>query len=289
MAAVTVDLLVYPLDTIKTRYQSPVHRHLPLFRGLYQGLAPAVLATIPSSGLFFSVYEGVHGILPSSSAGVAAPLSNSVASACAEACSCLILTPAEVVKQNAQVLQRSSSGGGGSGGGSGSRGSRMAQCSVVRAFRSIRTWRDLWTGYGVLVARNVPYTALQMPLFELLKPRLLPRAAAGSSDVSVPETVLWAGIAAGSSGSVAALATTPIDVVKTRVMLSAGRARAQRKGVRAVVKDVLRDEGFFCGLWRGGAMRCLWTFVGSGLFLGTYEGGRRWLASRRGESCELAI
>ena len=282
MAAVTVDLLVYPLDTIKTRYQSPEHRHLPLFRGLYQGLAPAVLATIPSSGLFFSVYEGVRGILPSSSAGLAAPLSNSVASACAEACSCLILTPAEVVKQNAQVLQRSSSS-------SSSSSSRVAQYSVVRAFRSIRTWRDLWTGYGVLVARNLPYTALQMPLFELLKPRLLPSAPAGSSGVSVPQTVLWAGIAAGSSGSVAALATTPIDVVKTHMMLSAGRARAQRKGVRAVVKDVLRDEGFFHGLWRGGAMRCLWTFIGSGLFLGTYEGGRRWLASRRGESRELAI
>ena len=287
MAAVTVDLLVYPLDTIKTRFQSPAHRHLPLFRGLYQGLAPAVLATIPSSGLFFSVYEGVRGILPSSSAGVAAPLSNSAASACAEACSCLILTPAEVIKQNAQVLERTSSSSSNGSGSSGSRGSRTGQSSVVRAFRSIRTWRDLWTGYGALVARNLPYTALQMPLFELLKPRLLPRAPADGG-ASVPETVLWAGIAAGSSGSVAALVTTPIDVVKTRVMLSAGRPRAKRMGVSAVVKDVLRDEGFFRGLWRGGGLRCLWTFIGSGLFLGTYEGGRLWLAGRRGESRELA-
>ncbi len=58
-AAFTVDLLVYPLDTIKTRIQSPNYKSLyinssngainrSLFRGLYQGIGSVVLATIPS-------------------------------------------------------------------------------------------------------------------------------------------------------------------------------------------------------------------------------------------------
>jgi hypothetical protein len=58
-AAFTVDLLVYPLDTIKTRIQSPDYTRLytnastkginrSLFRGLYQGIGSVVIATLPS-------------------------------------------------------------------------------------------------------------------------------------------------------------------------------------------------------------------------------------------------
>ena len=58
-AAFSVDLLVYPLDTIKTRIQSPDYKRLytnastnavnrSLFRGLYQGIGSVILATVPS-------------------------------------------------------------------------------------------------------------------------------------------------------------------------------------------------------------------------------------------------
>ena len=60
LAAFTVDFVVYPLDTLKTRIQSPRYRELyidaatgavkrgVLFRGLYQGIWSVVIATIPS-------------------------------------------------------------------------------------------------------------------------------------------------------------------------------------------------------------------------------------------------
>ena len=59
-AAFTVDLLVYPLDTLKTRLQSPDYSRLylnasktainkaALFRGLYQGVGSVIIATLPS-------------------------------------------------------------------------------------------------------------------------------------------------------------------------------------------------------------------------------------------------
>ena len=59
-AAFSVDLLVYPLDTLKTRIQSPEYRQRyvvqgsdsirtsALFRGLYQGMGSVILATLPS-------------------------------------------------------------------------------------------------------------------------------------------------------------------------------------------------------------------------------------------------
>lgn len=57
MAAFTVDVLVYPLDTLKTRYQSqdfaktygPTSSNKALApRGLYQGIGSVVLATLPA-------------------------------------------------------------------------------------------------------------------------------------------------------------------------------------------------------------------------------------------------
>ena len=62
-AAFSVDILVYPLDTLKTRLQSPDYRRRYLanasstrsllakpamYRGLYQGVSSAIIATLPS-------------------------------------------------------------------------------------------------------------------------------------------------------------------------------------------------------------------------------------------------
>lgn len=60
IAAFTVDFVIYPLDTLKTRIQSPRYKQLYtdaatgavqrklVFRGLYQGIWSVVIATIPS-------------------------------------------------------------------------------------------------------------------------------------------------------------------------------------------------------------------------------------------------
>ncbi|RPA91083.1 mitochondrial carrier [Choiromyces venosus 120613-1] len=157
----------------------------------------------------------------------------------------------------------------------------------IRAFQRIGV-RNLWRGYGTLVGRNLPFTAMQFPVFEALKKRLIPVGSRGVKDVAV-----GAGLSAGIAGSIAAVLTTPIDVVKTRVMLSAGvkdttkleeviEAKKQGRGssVKDVVREVVKEEGFK-GFWRGGALRGVWALVGSGLYLGSYEGAKVWLRNRR--------
>ena len=111
-------------------------------------------------------------------------------------------------------------------------------------------------------------------------------------------------VSAGSAGSVAALITTPVDVVKTRISdtgeTSEGQTKKQveksrsqeqslqefaskkgvtQKGSLTVVREVMAESGIK-GLFKGGALRAAWTALGSGLYLGVYESGRVFLGNR---------
>lgn len=239
------------------------------------------------ASLFFLTYESTKSGLDSSlSPSVPRPAIHSAASAIAELASCAILTPAEVVKQNAQVLQQSSK-------------SNHNRSSSLEALQMI--WRSeggasrrFWAGYTALAARNLPFTALQFPLFELFRgyvwkwreadsARLRRDNEAGKDNAasSLLEIGLVTGVSAAMAGSLAALITSPMDFVKTKMMLlgadSSGSPKKSKKlGGLEVAKLVLRERGIL-GLFRGAALRVSWTALGSGLYLGSYEMAKIWL------------
>lgn len=141
------------------------------------------------------------------------------------------------------------------------------------------------------MGRNLPTTALQFPLFEYIRSHLIDKwrtrkhktSHTQSQSDRLIERAGLTGISAAMSGSVAAVVTTPVDVVKTRVMLSAdGRRTKSGNGTYAVGRDILTNEGVR-GLFRGGLIRAGWTAVALGLYLGLYEGGRFYLENRRRE------
>lgn len=182
------------------------------------------------------------------------------------------------------------------------------------------------TGYSALVARNLPFTAMQFPIFEAVRRFLWDRRDRKSSDSTVKdgsggvgggerkiekgaltrgllETGQVNGLSAAISGAIAAVVTTPMDVVKTRMMLSAGEERKRgeeeatnknksaaaaaqgQKGTTSqphamsgtqVARLVYKETGIQ-GLFRGGLLRAGWTAIGSGLYLGTYEVAKVWL------------
>lgn len=236
------------------------------------------------------------------------PVIHAAASSLAELVSCAILTPAEVIKQNAQMV---------STGPSSSSASTNATVATLRRFRSNPL--ALWRGYASLAGRNLPFTALQFPLFERLKQGIKQwRDEQGKTRGTIVESGIITAVSAGSAGAVAAVITTPVDVLKTRVMLSAAdgdgdgkeknggsgkgqgkgkaglvdalgesvqKARGGQKGMWQTTQEIVQEQGYK-GLWRGGALRAVWTFVGAGLYLGAYESGRVYLAARRGEKID---
>ena len=242
------------------------------------------------------------------------PFAHSVASSSGELVSCFILTPAEVLKQNAQMVSRKQNPH--------TRNRIFDGNATIQAFRKFNSPTQLWRGYTALAGRNLPFTAMQFPMFEHLRTSIHKyRQRSGNSTGSLWETGTVTAVSAGSAGAVAAVITTPIDVVKTRIMLSAAdsdqprgedqkkiikeiqaqgkdakaevekaqqAARGGRAGGVAVGKEILRTEGMK-GLFRGGALRGLWTALGSGLYLGVYESGRRYLEGRRTQAGEAPL
>ncbi|KAI0380587.1 mitochondrial carrier [Hypomontagnella monticulosa] len=319
-AAFIVDLIIYPLDTLKTRQQSRdflatfadphTKTKLPsrqLFQGLYQGLGIVILATLPAAGTFFTTYEAVKSFLSrhGTPLGLPQPLVHSGASAIAECASCLVLTPSEVIKQNAQMLQRQHAGG--------SRRSASLEALMQLTRGGSGASRKLLSGYTALVARNLPFTSIQFPIFEFLRGRMWGRrdgtpgleagGAAQTPTRGLLETGVVTGTSAGLAGSFAAVVTTPMDVVKTRLMLTAGSDRDVKQGAHdrmpapqgtrrhnarggfAIAREVIAERGV-SGLFRGAVLRAVWTAVGSGLYLGTYEVAKVWLGRRKGVSYE---
>jgi solute carrier family 25 S-adenosylmethionine transporter 26 len=290
--------MIFPLDTLKTRLQSPAYQQTyrsasaiaskALRRNLYQGVGTVLLITVPSSGVFFTTYEGLKHVLGGSSwtaqGLLPLPAVHALSSCGAQLVNCAVVTPAEVLKQNAQMLAAKAPG-------RNPRDTRApsmsATMTVLRQLRHHPT--KLWRGYTALAARDIPFTALQFPAFEYMKRVLLARRsrAKGGRAVGVLEQSWIAAISAGVAGSAAAWLTTPLDVVKTRMMLEAGDGeRSQRagemirKGGRrsafAVGKDVLHREGLR-GMFRGGLIRAGVTILGNGLYMGCYEGAKLYL------------
>lgn len=200
--------------------------------------------------------------------------------------SCLVLAPAEVIKQNAQMLREDISRTGGH------------SSTSLRAWKQLAAKdapRRLFTGYTALIARNLPFTALQFPIFEHLRSRAWERRLDGRADRErgILETGLIAGGSAGSAGAVAAWVTTPSDVVKTRMMLTAGdsangktgsegRKMSEKRSSWVVTKQIYRERGLV-GFFRGGLFRSGWTALGSSLYLGTYDAAKLWLRRRKGK------
>ncbi|EST07801.2 Mitochondrial substrate/solute carrier [Kalmanozyma brasiliensis GHG001] len=381
LAAFTVDLLIYPLDTLKTRLQAPDYAtRFPsgrgLYGGLYQGVGSVIIATLPAAGLFFTTYEEAKSLLASSGSPLAnAPpaLSHMLASSTAELVSCLVLTPAEIIKQRAQVVNKQADRNASSSStkssaacpattaagaakevlqhaqpgepkaklaketvkhaadkvtrsappGSAASTARnvvldaqekLQQMSSQRPNRSALSpiASTFGRSYLALAGRNLPFTALQFPIYESLRERLGKwaglkagthkedggvddvrssedfRRQASQDETSVAAEFGKAGLVAGGSaaiaGSFAAVVTTPIDVAKTRIMLDTGADEAKKPlGVIATMKDIAVREGWKA-LMKGGALRGAWTALGAGVYLGSYEAGRLWWRDRQQRS-----
>jgi solute carrier family 25 (mitochondrial S-adenosylmethionine transporter), member 26 len=122
----------------------------------------------------------------------------------------------------------------------------------------------LYRGYGITLMREIPFAMIQFPIYESLK---VYWAQQKQVDTVHP---LEAAACGSFSGAIAAALTTPLDVVKTRLMLGADKDGRLYQGVGDVLTRTAKEGyGIF---WSGIQPRVMWISIGGFVFFGAYEG-----------------
>jgi solute carrier family 25 S-adenosylmethionine transporter 26 len=242
-------LAFFPIDTLKTRLQAKGGFFANGgWRGIYRGLGSCVVALAPLAALFFVTYDTMKR--RTAELGVAPAVLHMASALCGEVAACLVRVPAEVIKQRTQAGHRGVGGA-------------LLLWANLRWLLQDRagegTLRGLYRGWNTTIMREIPFTMIQFPLYEWLK-------AAWARRLGDQQLLLARGAICGSlAGAVAAAATTPLDVVKTRIML-----HRERVGVAELVRTMVREEGYSV-FWSGVGPRTMWIGAGGAIFLGCYE------------------
>ena len=172
------------------------------------------------------------------------------AASAGEVAACAVRVPTEVVKQRAQAVQYPSS-----------LSALMGILSQRSSIGLAGVWRELYRGWGITVMREVPFTVIQFPLWEALKSSYSSSSHTNTNQVSAGESAVFGSIA----GAIAAGVTTPLDVLKTRLMLAREKVPATQ-----MLGQILRESGpgaFFKGV----GPRVMWISIGGAVFLGSYQ------------------
>jgi len=246
-AGTSVDISLFPLDTIKTRMQSECgFWKSGGFRGVYSGLFSAAVGSAPTAALFFVSYESSKKMFNTMINNKKyEPVGHLIAASVGETLACLLRVPVEVVKQRTQSLKSATS---------------------IQSFRDTLSSEGLggfYRGFYSTVIREVPFSALQFSMWEYLK-------QCTSHYTEKPVTAFQSALCGAISGGIAAGLTTPLDVVKTRIILAEKGSDVAKSNVIFVMQKVKKENGIR-GLFAGIGPRVLWISIGGAIFLGVYE------------------
>ncbi|XP_022723829.1 mitochondrial carrier protein MTM1-like isoform X2 [Durio zibethinus] len=239
-AAFLSAIIVNPLDVVKEGFSR-------LWRGTNAGLALAV----PTVGIYLPCYDmfrnWMEGFTAQQMPG-ATPYVPLVAGSLARSLACVTCYPIELARTRMQAFKEAQIGKKPPGVLSTLLGV-LSNVKGTNSQSSLLGYRILWTGMGAQLARDVPFSGICWSTLEPIRRRLL----GFMGEESNVATVLGANFSAGFvAGSLAAAATCPLDVAKTRRQIEKDPARALRMTTRQTLMEV----------WRDGGMRGLFTGVG---------------------------
>ncbi|KAL7254222.1 hypothetical protein ACSBR1_008593 [Camellia fascicularis] len=237
-----------------------------LWRGTNAGLALAV----PTVGIYLPCYDIFRNQLEEFTAQnipSMTPYAPLIAGSLARSLACTTCYPIELARTRMQAFKEFQTG-------KKPPGVWKTLIEVVSHVKSpsnlqnhLQNYRVLWTGLGAQLARDVPFSAICWGTLEPIRRRLLSL----TGDESNAVTVLGANFSAGFvAGSLAATATCPLDVAKTRRQIEKDPARALRMTTRQTLMEVWRDGGMK-GLFTGAGPRVGRAGPSVGIVVSFYE------------------
>ncbi|XP_059609539.1 S-adenosylmethionine mitochondrial carrier protein homolog [Phlebotomus argentipes] len=249
VAGTVVDVVLFPVDTIKTRLQS--EKGFWKSGGLskiYKGFLPAAAGSAPCAALFFCTYETSKSILGSQDfLKLHTPVVHMISASLGEVAACLIRVPVEIAKQRRQDLTQ---------------GNRSAINILRHALKNEGFVKGLYRGFGTTLSREIPFSLIQFPLWEYFK-------ATWSQSTGESLASSQVALCGALAGAIAGGITTPFDVAKTRIMLAA-QGEAQKTSIMGVLRKIYTREGI-SGLFAGFVPRVMWISIGGTIFFGVYD------------------
>jgi hypothetical protein len=202
----TGDMLMHSLDTVKTRQQgaptalkyattpkayATIFREEGLFRGLYSGVTPAFMGSLPGTIIFFGTYEYSKRHLID--AGCPDSIAYLTGGFIGDLFASLVYVPSEVLKTRLQLQGRFNNPHFYSG--YNYRGTLDAGKTIVR----VEGPAALFYGYKATIMRDLPFSALQFAFYEQFR-KWAKQYSGKGKDIGVGLEIATGAMAGGLAG-----------------------------------------------------------------------------------------
>ncbi|KAI7900283.1 mitochondrial carrier domain-containing protein [Cokeromyces recurvatus] len=223
----TADFIMHSVDTVKTRLQGQPHNRAHkytsmvqaykllwkqegIMRGLYAGVTPAMIGSIPGTTLYFAIYELTKRTL--NDLNVPEVASHLTAGSLGDLAASFIYVPSEVLKTRLQLQ------------------GRYNNPHFISGYNYKNTWHAtkmivkydgfsaLFHGFRATILRDVPYSALQFACYEQFKKFAQKNFIQPGGQLPIGIDMITGSLAGGIAGAI----TTPLDVMKTLLQTQQG-------------------------------------------------------------------
>jgi len=260
IATMIGDTALHPVDCIKTLQQSTEGAGLSLLgagkkifndygiAGFYSGLGLYVASDGCAGAIKFVTYEAMKEW---TNDNVSEEYMGAAVFGCAAiafVCSSVILVPGELIKQRLQMGQYNTVGG------------------AIKSIWNTEGAMGFFTGYSGVCLRDIPYTMLELGLYENFKVFYLKlkNNRKGQTKTELSQFDIIA--AAALTGGIAGYLTNPLDTIKTKLMVDG----LLYKGFFDCARKSVAQNGVG-SLFQGGAARVAWLAPFCGIYLPLYD------------------
>lgn len=196
------------------------------FRGIYKGLTPAAIVSGPAGALFFCTYEQFKRNIYTKADKDDSVTINMISATLAEIVTCLIRVPMENGKSRRLSLCK--------------RCDIHSSYIFHRQVESVGLRKALYKGFFARVVSYIPFTVIQVPIWEYLK---LHWTNQSDEDSLVSWTPLEVAVCGAFASGFTAFITTPLDLAVGKAIMCPEKAGKYQFAFR-IVQDLYFERGF---------------------------------------------
>lgn len=241
------------------------------FAGIYAGLRPTLVMSIPNTVIHLSSYDEItmrlRAMHSSNSDDAYIPL---VAGSSARIISSFATAPLELIRTRQASLIASSN----------------VPSGMFHDFRYLLRQGGMisfYKGLGPLLLRDAPFAAIYFLCFEKFRSNLSDTSTLGrwsggyykEQEMQLPASLdlLHTFTSGASAALVATILTGPFDVAKTRIQ-TLNKATGANAGTLSCMRQIFREEGVK-GLWKGNVSRMIKVVPGHSIMITCYIFGKK--------------